>query len=385
MDYMKIHDYQSHLYSGNVTFRIDSAWGISGSSRKSRSTSKRLNRSVRPSSIDAYDRCKATQRCNRGWDKYNQLNASSESTMQIFAGGLHRKIPLFVDFEDWRQGPFTWERSSSGDGFRDGTPQDEVSFIPKGSYWSPFMFKSLGPLIPSFNTSSNSGLVLNKKILEYELERQENWIQSIQDYLVWLRNEAHITSLDARTRTRIDIREQLHRTELQYEKRLRVENEKKIVMRNSQCVGLCELVFNTSSLELWGIINATGDIAVTPDGTEVGVWAFDSIDLGSEVNIHVTGQRAMALLSKSSVYINTKIIINPGTLGGFPGGYSLFRSKDRLVSVCSEELLDEDKTKCLANTLCCPGDRFISKMEETSISSNINGPGSSSLRYYLFT
>ena len=305
--------------------------------------------------------------------------------MQIFAGGLHRNIPLFVDFEDWRQGPFKWETSSRRDSVRVDTSKDELSFIPEGSYWSPFAFKSLGPLIPSFNTSVNSGLVLNKKKLGYELERQDNWVKSIQDYLEWLKIESQITSLDAKTRTRNDIREQLQSTVLEYEKLLQVENEKMIIMRNSQCMGSCKLLFNTSSLELRGIINATGEVAATPDGTEAGVWAFDSIDLGSEVNVHVTGQRAMALLSKSSVYINTKIIIKPGTLGGFPGGYSLFRGKDRLVSVCSEELLDEERRQCTAETMCCPGDRFISKMERTTMSSNINGPGSSSHRYYLFT
>ena len=372
----KIHDYQSEIYNGNVTFRIDSAWGLSGISRKPRSTSKRLNRSTRPTSSDLYNRCKDTQRCSRGLNEYNQSEASAQFTMQVFPGGLHRKIPLFVDFEDWRSGPFL----SKGENLK-----TEGLYAPKGSYWSPFQFESLGPSIPSFNTSYNSGLVLNKDSLNREIKMQENWIYSILEYLKWLKSEVHITSLEAKTRTRLDIQEQMNRTILDYENILREANEKLIIMKNSQCRDRCRLHFNTSSLELSGSINATGTVRKTLDETEVSVWTFDSIDLGKEVFLYVTGQRAIALYSKSSAYIDTKINVNPGTLGGFPGGYSLFRGKDRFSSVCREDLVDLDKKFCSKSSLCCLGDRFVSNMNKTTISNNINGPGSNSLRYYLFT
>lgn len=42
--------------------------------------------------------------------------------------------------------------------------------------------------------------------------------------------------------------------------------------------------------------------------------------LGPEITVEVAGQRAMAILSRSSLILNTSILAEPATLGGFPGG-----------------------------------------------------------------
>ena len=149
----------------------------------------------------------------------------------------------------------------------------------------------------------------------------------------------------------------------------------------SQCAAIqCNLLFNSSDATLTGAVNATGVIVTTPDGTEVALWAFDSIDIDENVNITLTGQRAMALISRSSVRINTTFVALPGTLGGFPGGFSVARRpNDRLVRVCNK-LNDERGFLDV-----CRGDQPISELANGIKSNNINGPGSPSTRVYLYT
>ncbi len=302
--------------------------------------------------------------------------------MQRFAGGRHISIPLFTDFEDWRQGTHGWRRSCHSQSPGNSCNVDNKklrNFKPAGAHWSPFIFSSLGPSIPSFNTTTNSGLVLNAKRKMKDIAKQNEWIEEISQYLEWMERESNITSLDAHTRSRKDILKEISVTQYEYEDMLVQEKEKLNILSNSQCVNACEILFNTSSLELRGTINATGRVGLTPDGTEVAIWTFDSIDLDSNVNVTLTGQRAMALISKSSANIDTSFIAQPGTLGGFPGGYSIFRLKEhRLVSVCKEIPILTRKGECA-------GDQAVSKMSSLNISNNVNGPGSPSLRFYSFT
>ena len=369
----------SILYEGNVTFRVDPSWGVSTESRKKRTDSKRLNRSTTLSPSKQYERCKDTQRCNRGWDHYNDSEVFSSFTMQKFGGGLHTSIPFFADFENWRKGTAQWISSR-----KSNPPLSHSKLKPKGAHWSPFEFHSLGPSTPSYNGIVNSGLVLNLHRKQQDLEKQIAWIREIEANLKWIENESNITSLDARTRSRVDIRNSLSKTYNDLSQLLAKEQDKHEVMVNSQCaIQRCELLFNTSSLEMTGAINATGEIGLTPDGTEVAIWTFDSIELGGEVKIELVGQRAMALLSKSSVYIDSSFIARPGTLGGFPGGYSTFRKKrHRLVSVCDPEAPNWELFT--TSEMKCGGDHPLSRRHSNTISNNVNGPGSPSVRTYSF-
>lgn len=370
---MKLEDFGSNLYNGNVTFRIDPAWGIDGSSQKVRLDSKRLNRSTRKSPRSEYQRCKDNQRCSRGWSHYNTTEAVYSFTMQTFAGGQHKDIPLFADFENWRQGTKGWSDSRTKDPLNNSKP--------RGAHWSPFDFVSLGPSIPSFNTTVNSGLILNARRKLIDEGKQNDWIEEIREYLKWMKVESNTTSLDAETRTRVDILASMNQTYNDYLRLLEKEEKKIAELSRSQCPQhSCRLLFNTSDLMMSGVINSRGTIALTPDGTEVAVWTFDSIDLGFEVEVEVTGQRAMALLSKSSMNIETKFIAHPGTLGGFPGGYSTFREKlYRFVSIC-----DAEEAPKISYKWQCRGDHPISKHRTNAISNNVNGPGSPSVRFYDF-
>jgi len=381
----KVQNEDSLVYKGNVTFRIDPTWGVSKESRTRRTDSKELNRSTRSSNpSQGYDRCKDTNLCSRGWNHYNDSEASSSFTMQTFAGGLHTSIPFFADFENWREGTALLQGISLRKGTGSIALHQNYKVKPTGAHWSPFDFDSLGPSIPSYNGTTNNGLVLNLHKKQQDVKKQVSWIQEIKGYLEWIKIETNITSLDANSRSRLDIRKSLSKTYLDLSRILDVEEEKLGVMDNSQCyVRPCELLFNTSSLEMTGIMNATGKIGTTSDGTEAAIWTFDSIELGAEVQIKLVGQRTMALLSKSSVHIDASMIASPGTLGGFPGGYSTFREKrHRALIVCDPEVSNLGFTA--SSQMKCEGDHPLSRRRSNTISNNVNGPGSPSVRIYSF-
>ena len=78
-------------------------------------------------------------------------------------------------------------------------------YKPRVAHWSPFDFSSLGPSVPSFNTSANNGLVLNYDKKREDMRNQQKYIWQIEDYLQWIEKESNTTSLDATTRSRVDI------------------------------------------------------------------------------------------------------------------------------------------------------------------------------------
>jgi hypothetical protein len=137
----------------------------------------------------------------------------------------------------------------------------------------------------------------------------------------------------------------------------------------------CSLLFNTSSLEMTGAINATGYALISPgpEGVETAVWAFEQVYLGPEIAITVVGQRPLAIISLTALVLNTSIEVLPGTLGGFPGGGSIARQP-------SDALVDDPMPISLAELIESGG-----VLPGNSSSNNINGPGSNSLRHYQFT
>jgi len=89
------------------------------------------------------------------------------------------------------------------------------------------------------------------------------------------------------------------------------------------------------------------------------------------------------LLSKSSIIIDTAFTVEPGSLGGFPGGYSIYRDKDyRLISVCDNKR--NGRRRHLNFSWKCVGDHPLTENSSNLRSNNVNGPGSPSVRYYSF-
>ena len=384
----QISDSGSLLYTGNVSFKVDPTWGISGVSMKPRTFSKFLSRPTLPTSNDSYERCKATHRCPRAWAKYYQSSAEEVFAFQDHRNGEHVHAPLFLDFEDWRRGIRGWEQSCRSTDNSDlclpASPlEDEKQKKPTGAHWSPFDFDSLGPNVKTFGNNENRGLVLNKELQDKDTKSQTEMIEYYESLISWMDDEfQHSITDDATLRSRQYIRENITLGAISsYTTKIAAETEVLAALTQSQCSNVeCSLFFNTSDATLTGAVNATGVIATTTDGTEVAVWSFDSIDIDEHVNVTLTGQRAMALISRSSARINTTLNAIPGTLGGFPGGFSVARrQEDRLVRVCNDQVVSREFLHS------CPGDQPISELAKGIKSNNANGPGSPSNRVYLMT
>lgn len=381
----QISDPESELYNGNVSFKVDPTWGVSGRSKRPRQFTKFLSRPIPSTSSDEYERCQATHRCPRAWSNYNQTSARLSQTMQEFNGGEHRDIALFSGFEDWRRGIRSWRQScrNGNDGQCLPETSDRFDDKPMGAHFSPFDFKPLGQAIPTFDKSFNCGLVLNQKDLKRDIARQKSLIDKYEHLVEWLDQEhVHAVTADVNHRSRGEIRANI----TNYTNLIAHQRQLLQTLSSSQCLFNCSLLFNTSTAMLSGAVNATGVISKTPNGTEVAVWAFDSIDIDEHVNITLTGQRAMVLLSRSSVRLNTTFNAVPGTLGGFPGGFSVARKKeDRLRRVCLDQVDEREFLDICQGKPCCPGDQPISTLAKGIVSNNVNGPGSPSSRVYLFT
>ena len=153
--------------------------------------------------------------------------------------------------------------------------------------------------------------------------------------------------------------------------RAKIKAEEKVLkdLNGTQCTLLrrCQLFINTSSITLRGVYEIDGELLIQPGGEEIAVFSFDQIDLGPEVNVTVVGQRPRILASRRTARFQTPFVVAPGTLGGFPGGYSV-------GSDPADVLRDDPRDVPL-------GDPQI--LDGTSASTNANGPGAPSVRVHL--
>jgi hypothetical protein len=370
---ISVKKFQSKQYrqilNGNVTFRVDPTYGVSGKYSVERTNSTQLRIIEEPIFFDQYERCKATQNCPRASASYNITTREREFHFQFHQNGEKVTIPMFCDFEDWRAGSLGWSLSFSG-----------YNHKPHGAHWSPFDFHPMGPMHLTQTDHSLGGLVLNSRLLQSKVQEQKNLIDELNKKVKWIDEVSSITSLGVNFKSRQDI------LGVMYAKRLdimaQIETEKSMLteLSRSQCIQVaCNLLFNSSNLVLSGAVSANGTIVKTKNGTEVAVWTFSSINLDSNVRVSFIGQRAIALLSQSSVHIDTKFVVVPGTLGGMPGGYSISRgSHNQLRSICSEDVLELNKRTD------CEGDEPKPSIKNRSVSNNVNGIGSPSLRTYEF-
>ncbi|KAJ1461354.1 hypothetical protein M885DRAFT_457457 [Pelagophyceae sp. CCMP2097] len=409
----QVSDPTSSLYSGNVTVRVDSAWGVSGVAGTARAASSRhlpyaarSNTSLPYHGYGAhsfwpdYERCKATQRCARGFTHYNASTATVYYTSQAYAGGEHVHAYLFAGFEDWRQGSFGWGvRGSMGwvhdaafGNFSELNHPREASYYgvgdlraPRGAHVSPFAFETVGPRVRTIDAWQwcherqscapqwNDGLVLNAAQQSWDVELQSQLVEHVREDGDWIVENAETALLDADgARSRRDVFLLMEGRKDDVEAKLEHERRVLEALEVSQCSEPgrgCGLLFNTSSVLMTGTLNVSGEVVLTADGAEIAVFAFESISIGHEVNVTLVGQRALVLTSRSSVFINTTLKAAPGTLGGFPGGFSIARRPaDRLAD--------------------SPMDVPIGASDALSSeapSNNVNGPGSPSTRIHLRT
>jgi hypothetical protein len=167
----------SLLYSGNVTMRSDSAYGLAGpwgmmrrnqTARKYGPLGYDVRNTTGPSwslggdmpddgagkateyrnrgfTNDAYERCKSTHRCARAWAAYHVQAAEMNFTYQSFIGGVHKPAVLFSEFENWRSGTHGWTYSAEAPMNR-SLPVSQ--WMLRGAHYSTFNF-ALNPYMRS--------------------------------------------------------------------------------------------------------------------------------------------------------------------------------------------------------------------------------------------
>lgn len=344
---------------------MDPTYGVSGENSVERTNSTKLRVLEEPMFLDDYERCKWAQRCPRASASYNIDSRDSAFYFQFYSNGEKLDIPMFCDFEDWRVGSHGWLSSFS----------EYDHNKPRGAHWSPFDFTPMDPITQNFE-----GMVLNSHLLKGMIKEQEKLIEELDKKVKWADEVSFVTSLGANFKSRQDISNAMFIKRNGFASQMQSKQSILTELSRSQCLQIpCNLLFNSSNLVLSGAISANGTIAKTKNGTEVAVWTFSSINLDSNVYVSFTGQRAIALLSRSSVHIDTQFVVLPGTLGGMPGGFSVSRSSNnQLRSICSEDVMELNKRSD------CEGDEAKLVMNNGSVSNNVNGKGSPSLRTYEF-
>jgi len=382
----------SSLYKGNVTIRTDATWGVSGMFATNRLSaakftldyydydSSRVLNTHRHQQITAYDRCKKNRRCNWGIQDLNQSTNHVRYYQQLFDFGTLFDVDLFLDFEDWRIGTrgLNWNgistpTSTSIDDSYSTIKKQQTKTI-RGSHFWPFELASLGIDIPCYLKERNQGLVLDRSLQRFQIDQQYNLVDDLKGRINWLQKNIETAVMGPKLRARKDVKANLLGIKKKFKDWWQNEVMELNTLNASQCVHKkCFLEFNTSSLILSGAIQGKGTIKTTKNNTEVAVFSFNSIYLGPEVEVRLVGQRALALVSKTSVIINTTLHAYPGTLGGFQGGGSVARYTADALSDTPRSIY-----------ICDIGDYCTAKRLENNpiISNNVNGPGSGNVRVY---
>ncbi|KAJ1438841.1 hypothetical protein B484DRAFT_392074 [Ochromonadaceae sp. CCMP2298] len=397
---IQVSNLDSELYKGNVTIRTDSTWGVNKflptpRQRQAKFTLKyyeydpsRLLKPSRLSLITAYDRCKANRRCNWGIVEHDQASNDARFFLRLFDRGTLFETNMFLDFEDWRMG----SRGFSWTGYIPPTALGATSvpmarspagFIRGAHFW-PFDQASLGPDIPCYLTERNQGLVLDRSLQRLQIDKQEALVDDLQGRIDWLGENIEDANMGPVLRSRKDVRSNLTWVQADFTYWWQNEVDELRQLNSSMCIALnCSIQFNTTSLLLTGAIEGVGEVALTKAGTEVALFSFNSIYLGPEVAVTVVGQRALSLISKTTMVINTTIEAAPGTLGGFQGGGSVARYFQDALSDTPRAIYICD----LGDYCDYSGNVTVtaSAAERANITSNnVNGPGSGNLRVNAF-
>lgn len=390
----------SALYQGNVTIRTDPLWGVSDSFSGSYDPTRRSQealftykyyeydpaRLASPNTqvlLTAYDRCKANHRCNWGIVTQDQSTNDVRYFQRLFDRGNLYETNLFLDFEDWRMGSrgFNWLGTIA-------PTQLGMTSTPKarakdgditGAHFWPFDQVSLGPDVPCYLQERNQGLVLNRDLQRQQIDQQNALVQDLAGRIRWIGENLEFINMDAHLRARKDVRRNSLYVQADFQRWHDNEVKELRNLSSSMCVNVdCNLVFDTSALTLTGAIGKwNGVIRKTAAGTEVAVFSFNSIYLGPEVGVTLVGQRAFALVSKTTAVINTTFFAKPGTIGGMLGGGNVGR-------FASDRLNDKPKEIYICDIGKYCADPARKNITEPFVSNNPNGKGSGNLRVSPF-
>jgi len=311
---------------------------------------------------------------------------------RLFEDGQQFPVNLFLDFEDWRIGT----RGFSWDGIIPPT-QEGMTSIPdarakklytmRGSHFFPFDFPSLGPNIPCYRDERNQGLILDRQLQYAQILKQQALVDDLEGRIDWSVENIEWAVMGPVLRSRKDVKSTMEFVIQDYTDWYDNEVQELSELTSSMCVETqCTITFDTNTLQLTGAITGQGSLRKTDIGTEVACFAFNSIYLGPETEVILIGQRALSIISKTSMFINTTIQAQPGTIGGFQGGYSVARLTTEALNDFPKSIFicdlggycDGNRTLLGNGTL-----RVLTDDEVADIrTNNVNGPGSGNLRIH---
>ena len=259
---------------------------------------------------DPYERCKATNRCNRAMTQYVIDEGRYLFQKQRFRGGRPENADLFLNFEDWMAGTLGLGVDHvRGSGFccadqegvvciEDALRRYRVSVVTsctslpllpplfqayllgynektKGAHFNSFDYRNSFPLLPSADD-----LALAQATPGYTREFDYHLVFNSSDIKLAFNTTYPPT----------------------------------LVITNTTCAA-AKTVQPTAYINTTCTFTVPGFQRLTDKGTQVGLFNFRSIYLGPTVNVTVAGNRAMVLVSRSTVILDTKIVVQPGTLG----------------------------------------------------------------------
>lgn len=222
---------------------------------------------VRPDSLE-YDRCKVTHRCNRALAHYDVEEATYNFTKQIFPGGVQDRADLFLDFENWKSG--------TAGLFFDQTYLEKYDNDTLGGHFNSFDFDIIGSLYINHTAS----LVFNTTDITMQF-----WAADCRMFEF------------ARDSTPTPIAD--------------------LEAHGNWTAGFGTNAAGESLCFVWA-----GELALTERlSTQVAVFNYASLYLGPVVTVTLTGVRALCLVSRSSLVLDTTLTSPPGEIGGFEGGF----------------------------------------------------------------
>lgn len=286
---------------------------------------------VRPDSLE-YDRCKVTHRCNRALASYDVEEGRYNFTKQIFPGGVQDPADLFLDFENWESG--------TAGLFFDQTYLDRLDNSTVGGHFNSFEL----PLIGRLYLNHTCQLVLNTTGVNMQFYAADC---SMFEFARLSAPGAPATPPYASA-----------------------ANPGGTNVTNSRGEQLC--------------FQWDGQLVETPLlATQVAVFNFAHLYLGPVVDVVLTGVRALALVSRSTLVLDTMLVAPPGELGVRYPLLLLLVLLLRVALFKCDPALRLSLTRCYAR--CCTPQGFEGGHLVSPYGTNINGPGSGNKRVYLHT
>ena len=210
--------------------------------------------------------------------------------------------------------------------------------------------------------------------------KQEALVSDLLGRIEWLEENIEWADMGPELRSRKDVRQDLLWRKADFTNWWANEVDELRELNMSQCsTADCNLLFNTTSLELTGVISGTGVIRTTDAGTEVAVFSFNSIILGPEVKVTLVGQHSISGEWTTAI-INT-------TFGStrhyrrMQGGGNVARYSDRLSSTPRDIFICDIGRYCNNGTT---SDMKYGCALNSFVSNNVNGLISGNLRVHSF-